>query len=142
MAVILGALSIRLSKNIWKMFLIFSSNLFRSPEAVVRRSSVKKVFCKKKTLAKVFSCEFCEIFINVFFYRTPLVAASKSHFLSFYPDLLIMFCGWNWLISMKLQGCHIFNDKQVDNTTTTSTGTVTNTTTLTAATTCYCYWYY
>ena len=24
---------------------------------------------------KVFSCEFCEIFKNIFFYRTPLVAA-------------------------------------------------------------------
>ena len=31
---------------------------------------------KKETLAQVFSCEFCEIFKNIFFYRTPLVAAS------------------------------------------------------------------
>ena len=31
---------------------------------------------KKKTLAQVFSCEFCEISKNTFFYRTPLVAAS------------------------------------------------------------------
>ena len=29
---------------------------------------------KKETLAQVFSCEFCEIFKNTFFYRTPLVA--------------------------------------------------------------------
>ena len=28
------------------------------------------------TLAQVFSCQFCEIFKNKFFYRTPLVAAS------------------------------------------------------------------
>ena len=31
-----------------------------------------------KTLAQVFSCEFCEISQNTFFYRTPLVAASDS----------------------------------------------------------------
>ena len=32
-------------------------------------------FTKKETLAQVFSCEFCEISKNTFFYRTPLVAA-------------------------------------------------------------------
>ena len=31
-------------------------------------------FIKKETLAQVFSCEFCEISKNTFFYRTPLVA--------------------------------------------------------------------
>ena len=35
-------------------------------------------FIKKETLAQVFSCEFCEISKNTFFYRTPLVAASES----------------------------------------------------------------
>ena len=34
-------------------------------------------FIKKKTLAQVFSCEFCEISKNTFSYRAPLVAASK-----------------------------------------------------------------
>ena len=29
---------------------------------------------KKEFLAQVFSCEFCEISKNTFFYRTPLVA--------------------------------------------------------------------
>ena len=33
-------------------------------------------FIKKETLTQVFSCEFCEIFKNNFFYRAPLVAAS------------------------------------------------------------------
>ena len=33
-------------------------------------------FIKKETLVQVFSSEFCEISINTFFYRTPLVAAS------------------------------------------------------------------
>ena len=31
---------------------------------------------KKETLAQMFSCNFCEISKNTFFYRTPLVAAS------------------------------------------------------------------
>ena len=29
-------------------------------------------FIKKETLAQVFSCEFCEISKNTFFFRTPL----------------------------------------------------------------------
>ena len=33
-------------------------------------------FIKKDTLPQVFSCEFCEIFKNRFFYRTPPMAAS------------------------------------------------------------------
>ena len=33
-------------------------------------------FIKKETLAQVFSCEFCDISKNTFFYRTPLVTAS------------------------------------------------------------------
>ena len=33
-------------------------------------------FIKKETLAQVFCCEFCKLFKNNFFYRTPLVAAS------------------------------------------------------------------
>ena len=74
-----------------------------NPEAVVRRCSVKKLFLEisqnsqestlardtflmklqkacnfinKESLAQVFSCEFCEISKNTFFYRTPPVAAS------------------------------------------------------------------
>ena len=34
------------------------------------------IFIKKETLAQVFSCEFCEIYKNNFYYRTPLLAAS------------------------------------------------------------------
>ena len=33
-------------------------------------------FIKKEALTQVFSCEFCEIYKNTFYYRTPLVAAS------------------------------------------------------------------
>ena len=35
-------------------------------------------FIKKETLAQVFSCEFCKISKNTFYYKTPLVAASDS----------------------------------------------------------------
>ena len=33
-------------------------------------------FIKKETLVQTFSCEFCEISKDIFFYRTPSVAAS------------------------------------------------------------------
>ena len=33
-------------------------------------------FIKKETMAQLFSCEFCEIFENKVFYRTPLLASS------------------------------------------------------------------
>ena len=54
--------------------------ILHKKKAVVRRCYVKKVFLKisKETLGEVFSCEFCEIFKNTFFYRTPLVAASEK----------------------------------------------------------------
>ena len=32
-------------------------------------------FIKKETLAHVFSCEFCKVFKDACYYRTPLVAA-------------------------------------------------------------------
>ena len=35
-------------------------------------------FIKKETLVQVFSREFCEISRSIFFYRTPLVAASDK----------------------------------------------------------------
>ena len=40
------------------------------------------IFIKKETLAQVFSCEFCEISKNTFFYKTPLVAASLLTYFS------------------------------------------------------------
>ena len=41
-------------------------------------------FIKKETLPKVFSCDFCEIFKNIFSYRTtPVVVSSSSKFISF-----------------------------------------------------------
>ena len=52
-----------------------------------------------QVLAQVFSCEFCEIFNNTFFYRTPLVAVSddqKEHILIF------LFIYW---LSLKILTC-------------------------------------
>ena len=39
-------------------------------------------FIKKETLPQVFSCEFCKISKNTFFYRTPLEAASAKSWYS------------------------------------------------------------
>ena len=48
-------------------------------EAVDRRCSEKSFnFIKKETLAQVFSCEYCQISKNSFFYRAPPVAASLA----------------------------------------------------------------
>ena len=40
----------------------------------------QRLFFKKESLAQMFSCEFCEISKNTFFYRTPLVAASEQNY--------------------------------------------------------------
>ena len=48
----------------------------QSPRCVLWKGACS--FIKKETLAQVFSCKFCEIPKNTFFYRTPLVAASKN----------------------------------------------------------------
>ena len=50
--------------------------------AAIQRCSLKELpkacnFIKKETLAQLFTCEFREIFKNIFFYRTCLVAASN-----------------------------------------------------------------
>ena len=47
-------------------------------------------FNKKKTLAQVFFCEFCEISKNILFYRQALVAAS-GHYNSFTESQSIWF---------------------------------------------------
>ena len=47
---------------------------------LVPEQSSRGNFIKKETLTKVFSCEFCKIPKNTFYYRTPLVAASSTVF--------------------------------------------------------------
>ena len=58
-------------------FLCSLSNL---PVVLVAERPQGCKFIKNKTLARVFSCEFCEIFKKTFFYRKPLVAASAGFF--------------------------------------------------------------
>ena len=53
----------------------WSVNISGCPENCSRGKLPACNFIKKETLAQVFSCEFCEISKNTFFYRTPLVAA-------------------------------------------------------------------
>ena len=43
--------------------------------AKLKETPVPQTLLKKRLLAQLFSCEFCEIFKNIYFYRTPLVAA-------------------------------------------------------------------
>ena len=52
-------------------------------------------FIKKETLAQVFSCQFCEIFKNTFFKRTPLVAASEP-----WPSA-------KWLVAIGYFSCSV-----------------------------------
>ena len=44
-------------------------------------------FIKKEALAQVFSCEFCEIFKNTFFQRTPPVATSALSYSEFLHEI-------------------------------------------------------
>ena len=66
--------------SVKKVFLVISQN--SQEYNCVRDSFLIKLqakgcnFIKKEYLAQVFSCEFCEISRNTFFYRTPTVATS------------------------------------------------------------------
>ena len=46
------------------------------PESLFQESCGPEGFIKEETLAQLFSCEFCKIFRNIFFYRTTPVVAS------------------------------------------------------------------
>ena len=67
--------------SIKKLFLEISQNSKESTCArvsfLIKLQAEAYNFIKKETLAQVFSCEFCEISKNTFFYRTPPVAASQ-----------------------------------------------------------------
>ena len=82
-------------------------------ETLVRRCS-KKAFniIKKEALVQVFSCEFCEVSKNTFFYRTPPVTASvpevfcKKDVLKNFPK----FAG-KTLMSLKVCYAQVFSQK-------------------------------
>ena len=68
-------------KGVFRNFTKFTGkqlcqSLFCNKVAGLRQ---KTDFIKKQTPVQVFSCEFWEILKNIFFYRTPLVAASGNN---------------------------------------------------------------
>ena len=66
----------RLGETPWEYLAFISQeNIYASVSFLITLQACNLI--NKETLAQVFSCEFCEIFKNTFFYRTPLVAASK-----------------------------------------------------------------
>ena len=93
--------------NIRKYLIVFE--IFWNISKGIHRSSRSGVFCKKgvtcnfikkETLAQVFSCEFCEIFKNTFFDRTPLVAASEYillHTRDIQAQLLVLM----WIVAIN-----------------------------------------
>ena len=108
-------LTVALSLSLPKIYMLFSLNRSSCPEVFCKKGVLKhfakftgKHMCqslffnkvavlKKETLAQLFSCEFCKIFRNTFFYRTPLVAAfDLSHILwwlsLYYNFYFALFC--------------------------------------------------
>ena len=57
-----------------------SKNCIRVPGPIEILELQPRNFINKETLAQVFSCEFCEIFKNVFFLRTLQVAVSVQFY--------------------------------------------------------------
>ena len=80
-----------------KVFLKISQNSQENTCARVSFLLKLQAFCdliRKEILAQVFSCEFCEICKNTYFYRTPLVAASVQ------MKLKIKFSDWQWSFTL------------------------------------------
>ena len=76
----------------WSLFLI---KLQKGPKVLTNlqgfvEAAIRKIFFEniracdiiKKGLTQVFFCEYCEIFKNTFFHKTPLVAAAYVSFFS------------------------------------------------------------
>ena len=66
---------------------------------------------KKETLAQVFSCEFCYISKNTFFYRTHLVAAFRANLrkVMLVESFLIITIPWLFLINtLLIKKCVLF----------------------------------
>ena len=67
--------------SVEKAFLEISQNLqgstCTSESFLIKLQASLATLFLKKSLAQVFSCEFCQISKNSFFYRAPQVAASK-----------------------------------------------------------------
>ena len=86
---------------------VFLENSQNSQENTCSRDSflIKACkFIKKESLAKVFSCKFCEISKNTFFYiyRTPPVAASKKYEKYLLRNICKEICTKNQTVSRSL----------------------------------------
>ena len=97
-------------------------------EAVVQMCSVKKAFlqisqnsqeitCTRapfliKSLAQVFSCEFCGISKNTFSYRTPLVVASEHSLRMFLINKKIVFTEKRYRVKFSSIKKHLLLIKQ------------------------------
>ena len=63
---------------------------------------------KKRLWHRCFSCHFCEIFINTFFHRTPLVVASEIRFLNIGYESESQMFGSNLSHSIIFEGKYLF----------------------------------
>ena len=71
--------------SVKQMFLEISQNSYEN--TCVRVSFLIKL--QNETLAQLFSCEFCEIFKNIFLRRTPVVAASEALVIGVWRMLMV-----------------------------------------------------
>ena len=76
--------------SVKKVFLKTSQNSQESTYArvyiLIKLQALESPFIKKETLAQMFSGEFCKIYKNTFFYRTPLVPAFDIFLLPLVPQ--------------------------------------------------------
>ena len=81
--------------SVEKMFLKTSQNYQKNPCA--------RVSFLLKLLAQVFSCEFCKIFKNTFFHRTPPVATSANNelLLKYLSNMLLISGKHQFLVNLK-----------------------------------------
>ena len=64
-------------KSVLKIFENVTGKHFARVSFLIKLQA-EHVTLLKKTLAQVFSCEFCDIFKNTVFFKTPPVAASEN----------------------------------------------------------------
>ena len=111
-----------------KTFMKYFYFSIQHSEAVVQMCSVKNVFlqisqnsqeitCTRvyfliKSLAQVFSCEFCGISQNTFSYRTPLVAASEHSLRMFLINKKIVFTEKRYRVKFSSIKKHLLLIKQ------------------------------
>ena len=64
--------------------------------AFIKKETLACNFIKKESLAQVFFLKFCEILMNTFSYRTPVVAASDFYAVNvFYTSLALFWIFFN-----------------------------------------------